>query len=717
MQFDVASSDPSTYMSTISLSDPTKPQTATPSSNQLLQPTHSDPKRAGFKQTEQSTRSDTAISSTPSCNQTNVMPPSSSASSAGPSGSAQQSQTPAPTTLPSQARPNTSNNQRRRQRARQKAQARASEASSASSVEPLSLSAILGHDDNYVEPWMSPPPGMPEVSDPYAIPPRTPELEDTMDLDTPMATYSSGSGFSAAPGSSAYETTFNASQNSPFYSQMPQVQTSLGQPSPSQASQFQIYSTQAPVAQMSPIPISATQTMWPSFLQSSTLPSESFPFQMGAEPYQTQMLQMHMAPFQASSSHQFPPSASDTFALPFQEYSYQTTQAGASLQQATTYPSLQYQEAHQQLQGYQRQYQPRNPYQPPAHQMSPPSQNGTLSNEFQQFQPQAGQDASSPVSQSYQQQGSQGQPSQSFTFQTQKPTTSQPEATAPVSVSDKEDNTQLIGTTQKPQEQKEKSLGLTNKSGTPTRPPFDGPLPFSIPPFSRSTYDIVVPRNPPGMIKVLIPGFAVWDPISSSHVASDPSRVDPQLAVYAANDTRAMARSRDELARTGYRYTVKLGKHLLKGKKKIQPISPKPSPQTLSITYSPISPRIEFMGRVRQRIRESSKSCLQRSIEDRENFPLADVGDGMDPDCWRTRPEEPKQLTETEANVLLAQYFDTAMPACRFLFRIQVEETLKDLYEGKNLLRQTRDGQNRAAVLYYVLAIGELACPIRSGCR
>lgn len=147
-------------------------------------------------------------------------------------------------------------------------------------------------------------------------------------------------------------------------------------------------------------------------------------------------------------------------------------------------------------------------------------------------------------------------------------------------------------------------------------------------------------------------------------------------------------------------------------------LSPQPTEQLLRVDGQQSPHDVAFVQRVDFRVRASSQENIDRSLNDPTAFPADRIGDGIEPFCWLNKAVG-GTLSRQHADRLVTSCFEKAMPASRFFYKKPVLQTLDELYAGGDIrvLEVDVRRHNRLAVLYMVLAIGELAEPIRPDCR
>lgn len=147
-------------------------------------------------------------------------------------------------------------------------------------------------------------------------------------------------------------------------------------------------------------------------------------------------------------------------------------------------------------------------------------------------------------------------------------------------------------------------------------------------------------------------------------------------------------------------------------------LSSQPAEECLRVDGQQSPHPIPLFQRVDFRVRASSQANIDRSLASPTTFPAKRIGDGIDPPPWLNKAVG-GTLSRQHADRLVTQCFEKAMPASRFFYKAPVLQTLDELYSGGDIRVLEVDvwRHNRLSVLYMVLAIGELAEPIRPDCR
>lgn len=119
-----------------------------------------------------------------------------------------------------------------------------------------------------------------------------------------------------------------------------------------------------------------------------------------------------------------------------------------------------------------------------------------------------------------------------------------------------------------------------------------------------------------------------------------------------------------------------------------------PAQQTdLQTHYVGPSSGVSFLRRVQKRLHQTSSFTHSSSIFAFGDAPLPE----FDPAFFFLPPK-------SEAEELLARYFDFAVPTHRFLHRPTIETWLGEFYETKGVMKNEKDALGRSALLLMVFA-------------
>lgn len=113
----------------------------------------------------------------------------------------------------------------------------------------------------------------------------------------------------------------------------------------------------------------------------------------------------------------------------------------------------------------------------------------------------------------------------------------------------------------------------------------------------------------------------------------------------------------------------------------------------LQTHYVGPSSGVSFLRRVQKRLHQTSSLTYSSSIFAFGDAPLPD----FDPTFFFLPPK-------SEAEELVARYFDFAVPTHRFLHRPTIEMWLKEFYETKGVMENEKDALGRSALLLMVFA-------------
>lgn len=121
--------------------------------------------------------------------------------------------------------------------------------------------------------------------------------------------------------------------------------------------------------------------------------------------------------------------------------------------------------------------------------------------------------------------------------------------------------------------------------------------------------------------------------------------------------------------------------------------SPEPSQTDLQGHYVGPSSGVSFLLRVQKK--------LHQKVSFSQNSSIFTFGDAPLPDF---NPSFFILPAKSDAERLVARYFDFAVPTHRFLHRPTVEAWMEEFYENLGVMRQKDGARERTAVLFMVMA-------------
>lgn len=127
--------------------------------------------------------------------------------------------------------------------------------------------------------------------------------------------------------------------------------------------------------------------------------------------------------------------------------------------------------------------------------------------------------------------------------------------------------------------------------------------------------------------------------------------------------------------------------------------SPEPSQNDQQGHYVGPASGASFLLRIQRKLVHGQQSLLSSTSDESSIFTFGDLPlpDVFDPSFFILPPQ-------SDAEALLARYFDFASATHRFLHRPTVEAWLAELYETDGAMRQRATARSRTALLFMVFA-------------